>query len=200
MLERPLSVELMYAILDIINQTLTGLERDDPTLLRLVEIRPRSEEFADVVLSCSVSPNDPDDPGGWLNEEAAWPGNVYNPDASRSPIEMTSGQWVNFRYTVDFTLFYQDFETPLSPEEAMVASQTILTRIHSAIIVDGEAQAGKSRFAELHRGDPWGNKLVWANKAVKKSNMLPRGSAEEAFYKGKMWLQFGVYMEPEEIR
>jgi hypothetical protein len=190
----PLAVQIIRVLLDIIHETHTGLEREDRSRLELIEIRPRSEEFADVPLSCSISPNDPADPIFWVDEEPVPPGQKYNTYPVAAAQEMGLGQYFNLRYTIDFTLFFQDLN--VSRDEALIASQKILSRIHRAIIEEGAKRGGK--LAALRRGDEFGHKLVRATNAVKRRLMLPRGAKEETFYKGKLWLQFETYFEPDE--
>jgi hypothetical protein len=188
-----LVIEIMQTVLDIIHQTVTGLERDDPTRLRLVELRPRAEEFADVSLSCTISHNDPDDWDKWNDEEAAAPGSAYVYYSGKRHLETGLNQPMNLRFTVDFVLFFQDLG--LTSEKAIKAAEIIMARIHHAILWEGQH---RGRFGPLHRGDDFGHKVVNATRAVKRMRMLPQGSDEETFFKGKMWLQFETLYEPKE--
>jgi hypothetical protein len=186
-----LSINLMQTIVDIINEQQKGLPKNDPSRLRLVEIAPRSENFADAALSCYVCPNDPDDPDGWADEEITEPGKKYNAYSDKSMLEMSGGHYFNLRFTIFFTLFYN--ELGISRKKAFEASRVMLDRIQRAIFDAGLKPDGA--FGKLRRGDEYGCHLVRAMNAVKKRRLIPAGSEEESFYKGKMWLQFEVYME-----
>ncbi len=191
---RLMPLMLMEAILDIIHNSYTGqpAQPADLAQLELIEIRPRSEGFADVPLSCSVSPGDPADSDGWVDEEMQSPGSKFNAYGGRQMIETGLGQPFNLRFTVDFTLFFQ--EIGLTRKQSLVVSQTIISRIHKDIILAGSTRNG--RLANIRRDD-FGTSMMRSQNAVKRRRMLPRGSEEETFYKGKMWLQFEVYMEPD---
>jgi len=188
-----LVIETMKTILDVIHQTYTGLERDDPTRLRLVELRPRDEGFADAALSCVVSHNDPDNWDKWNDEEAAAPGSDYAYYSGKRHLETGLNQPLNIRFTVEFTLFFQDIG--VASDKAVTAAETILARIHYAFLVEGQIQKGK--FGPLYHGDDFGHKIVNATRCVKRMRMLPQGSDEETFFKGKMWLQFETLYEPK---
>lgn len=188
-----LSINLMYVILDIVNQTYTGLPLEDDSRLDLVEIRPRSEEFADVPLSVSISPNDPADSTGWMHTEITSPGAEYNKYEGTKFVELGLGQPWNYRYTVDFTFFFQ--ERGFSREKALEVAMLILARIHQAVILEGEN--GRGKIAQLRRGDDLGFHLVRGSNAVKRYYVVPRGSRDETLYRGKMWLQFEAYLEPQ---
>jgi len=188
-----LILDLMQTVLDIIHLTVTGLERDDPTRLRLVEMRPRDEGFADALLSCSISHNDPDNIEEWNDEEAVWPGNDYN--NTRRYLEIGGlNQYFNLRFTVDFVLFFQ--ELGLTSDAATRAAEMIMARIHHQMLIEGQKRKG--RFAPFFRADDFGQMLVNATRSVKRMRMLPQGSDEETFFKGKMWLQFETIYEPVE--
>ncbi len=190
-----ISLTLIQILLNIIHQESTGLDRDDPTRLRLIEVQPRSEEFADLILSCSISPNDPDNPDDWLDEEIVSPGNKYNIQGSKSYLEIGgSGQFFNLRFTASFTLFFQDLG--IDPDVALESSRLIMARIHRAVLREGSSRRGA--FSSAYRTDDFGVRLTNASRAVKKRVMLPRGSSDEAFYKGKMYFQFEVLLDPEE--
>lgn len=186
-----LSINLMQAVVDIINEQQKNLPKKDPTQLRLVEIAPRSEEFADSGLSCYICPNDPDDPDGWADEEVTAPGRAYNAYSDRSMLELSGGHYFNLRFTIFFTLFYNDLG--ITRQKAFEASRVMLDRIQRAIFEAGLKPDGP--FARLFRGDDYGCHLIRAMNAVKKRRLIPAGSDAETFYKGKMWLQFEVYME-----
>jgi hypothetical protein len=192
--ETVISTMIIEALLQIIRATHPGTLNepvDEHSQLDLVEIRPKSEGFADVPLSCSISPNDPADSEGWVDEEnIAQSSFRYNPWSGSAFKEMGSGQFFNIRFIVDFTLFFQ--EMGLSRDEAMQAANLILARIHRAIQLAGSERKG----ALIGLRDSFGTHLINPNNAVKKRRMLPRGSDEETFYKGKLWLQFDVWMEP----
>ena len=188
-----LVIELMQAILDIINMTMTGLKRDDPTRLRLVEMRPRAEEFADLLLSCSVTHNDISSTEQWNDEEQAAPGSDYNYFSGVRHLELGNNQPLNIRFTVDFTLFFS--ELGLNSDKAIRAAEEIVARIHHRFLIEGQQ---RGRFGQLYTGHRYGHKLVNANRCVKRMRMLPRGSDEETFLKGKMWLQFETLYEPVE--
>jgi hypothetical protein len=181
----------MYTVLDIIHETYTGLPREDSSRLDLVEIRPKSEEFADVPLSASVSPNDPADEDGWRDAEIASPGAQYNQYDSAKYIEMGLGQYFNLRYTVDFTFFFK--QRGANRDQSLVTSQLILRRIHAAIVRESDVRKGK--LAKLRQKDDLGFHLVRGSNAVKATRMLPRGSRDETLYRGKMWLQFEAFLE-----
>jgi hypothetical protein len=186
-----LSINLMQAVVDIINEQQQGLAKSDPTRLRLVEIAPRSESFADAALSCYVCPNDPDDPDGWVDEEITEPGRKYNAYSDQSMLELSGGHYFNLRFTIFFTLFYNDLG--ISRKKAFEASRVMFDRIQRAIFEAGLKPGGQ--FAQLFRGDDYGCHLVRAMNAVKKRRLIPAGAEEDTFYKGKMWLQFEAYME-----
>jgi hypothetical protein len=180
---------IMNATLDIIKQVQSTLEPEDLTRLRLIEMRPRSEEFADVYLSCSIAPNDPDDPAGWVDEQIIrWPQQqgVNSPeDAGRNFNEIGGGVGYHYRFTVDFQLFYNELGTPR--DQALRSGLVILTRIQTAIVRD------RAIYRKLR--DDFGHKVVRWDKAVVKRELRPAGSNEETFLKGKMWLEFQVYQE-----
>jgi hypothetical protein len=186
-----LSINLMQTVVDIIGAQQKGLAKNDPTRLRLVEIGPRSEEFADAALSCFICPNDPDNPDGWADEEITAPGREYNAYSDKSMLEMGGGHYFNLRFTVFFTLFYNDLG--VTRQKAFESSRIMLDRIGRAIFEAGLEPEGV--FGKLRRGDDYGCHLVRAMNAVKKRRLIPSGSEGETFYKGKMWLQFEVYME-----
>jgi hypothetical protein len=58
-----------------------------------------------------------------------------------------------------------------------------------------EAEKRNGRFSELYKKDDYGMGLVNANRAVKKVSLRAGGSKTKTLYKGKMWLQFEVYLE-----
>lgn len=186
-----LSINLMQTVVDLINASQKGLKKTDPTRLRLVEIAPRSEDFADMALSCYVCPNDPEDPDGWPDEEITEPGKRYNAYSDKSMLELGGGHYFNLRFTIFFTLFYNDLG--VSRKTAFEASRQILDRIQRAIFEAGLEPGGA--FGKLQRADDYGCHLVRAMNAVKKRRLIPAGSDAETFYKGKMWLQFEAYME-----
>lgn len=187
-----LSVNLVDALLAILKASCqTGLKLTDPTRLNLIEIGPRSEEFADAGLSCFICPNDPEDPDGWADEEITEPGKKYNTTASTTMIESGGGQFFNLRFTIIFVLFYN--ELGISRQEAFVASRVMLDRIQRAIFDAGLSEG--ETFGKLFRGDKSKFHLFHASRAVKKRRLTPSGSETETFYRGKMWLQFEAYME-----
>lgn len=186
-----LSIKLMQAVVDIINEQQAGLPKNDPTRLRLVEIGPKSEEFADSGLSCYVCPNDPDDPDGWTDDEITEPGRNYNAHSNKTMLELSGGHYINLRFTIFFTLFYNDLG--VSRQVAFESSRVMFDRIHRAIFEAGLKPDGV--FRPLYRSDDFGCHLVRAMNAVKKRRLIPAGSDQETFYRGKMWLQFEVYME-----
>jgi hypothetical protein len=104
---------------------------------------------------------------------------------------MSGGHYFNLRFTIFFTLFYN--ELGISRNKSFEASRMMLDRIQRAIFDAGLNPDGA--FGKLRRGDDYGCHLVRAMNAVKKRRLIPAGSEEESFYKGKMWLQFEVYME-----
>lgn len=186
-----LSINLMQTVVDIINEQQKGLKKTDPTRLRLVEIGPKSEEFADSGLSCYVVPNDPDDPDGWCDEEITAPGRQYNAYSEKTMLELGGGHYFNLRFTIFFTLFYNDLG--ISRQKAFEASRIMLDRIQRAIFEAGLVPNGP--FGKLQRSDDHGCHLVRSMNAVKKRRLIPSGSEDETFYRGKMWLQFEAYME-----
>lgn len=180
---------IMSSTLDIINRDLVGLPRGDSTLLRLVEFRPRSESFADVVLSCSISPNDPDNPNSWKHEQIVkWPPQqgFSQSEAGQNFNEIGGGVGYFHRFTVDFQLFYN--EIGASRDRAIESAWIILARIQSAIVKD------RSVYPKIGVDD-FGRKLVRWDKAVTGLEVLPKGSSEEVFIQAKMWLQFEAYHE-----
>lgn len=186
-----LSINLMRTVVEIINKQQANLPKSDPTRLRLVEIGPRSEDFADSGLSCYICPNDPDDPDGWADEEITAPGRQYNAYSDKSMLELGGGHYFNLRFTIFFTLFYNDLG--VSRKTAFESSRVMLDRIQRAIFEAGLQPNGP--FGKFQRGDDTKVHLVRSMNAVKKRRLIPSGSADETFYKGKMWLQFEAYME-----
>jgi hypothetical protein len=187
-----LAINLMYVVMDIIHETYTGLPASDHSKLNLLQLRPRSEAFADVPLSASIAPNDVANSRDWRNEEMTWPGSKYNTNSSKDLVEVGGlGGYYNFRYTVDFTLFFQ--ELGLTPDEGLVAAMSIIMRIIHAIMVESERQGGK--LAKLRKADDLGFSLFRSSNAVKAWHMIPRGSDQEVLYRGKAWLQFEVEKE-----
>jgi len=85
-----LSINLMQTLVEIIQEQQKGLAKKDPTRLRLIEIGPKSEDFADSGLSCYIVPNDPDDPDGWCDEEITAPGRQYNAYSDKSMLELAA--------------------------------------------------------------------------------------------------------------
>jgi hypothetical protein len=187
-----LSMNLMRTIVEIIESQQAGLPKKDPTRLRLVEIAPRSEEFADSGLSCYICPNDPDNPDGWTDEEITEPGKKYNATSSATMIESGGGQFYNLRFTIFFTLFFNDLGG-INRQKAFESSRTILDRIHRAIFEAGLVSGGP--FGQLRHKDDYKCHLHSFANAVKKRRLIPAGSDTDTFYRGKMWLQFEVYME-----
>jgi hypothetical protein len=186
-----ISINLMQTVVDIINEQQKELSKKDPTRLRLVEIGPKSEDFADSGLSCYICPNDPDDPDGWADEEITAPGRAYNAYSDKSMLELSGGHYFNLRFTIFFTLFYNDLG--ISRKKAFESSRVMLDRIQRAIFEAGLKPNGP--FGKLQRGDDSGFHLIRAMNAVKKRRLIPSGSEDETFYRGKMWLQFEAYME-----
>lgn len=186
-----LHVNLMHAVLNIINETYTGLPAEDPSRLELVEIRPRSGDFSKVTLSCSIAPNDPADPTNWIDEELAWPGNLFNNGVRQ--IEMGGGQYFNKRYTVDFNFFFM--REGIGREQSIEIAELIFARIHSALVAAGRNQGGE--FETLFIQDDLGFSLArtGAARSVKRMQLRPGGSSKKTLYKGKMWLQFETYIE-----
>jgi hypothetical protein len=185
-------MNLMRTLVEIINQQQAGLEKKDPTRLRLIEIAPRSEEFADSGLSCYICPNDPDEPDGWTDEEITEPGKKYNTTSAANVIESGGGQFYNLRFTIFFTLFYNDLGG-VDRQKAFESSRIMLDRVHRAIFEAGLVTGGP--FGQLQHKDDSKFHLHSFNNAVKKRRLIPAGSDTEPFYRGKMWLQFEVYME-----
>jgi hypothetical protein len=106
-------------------------------------------------------------------------------------VELGGGHYINLRFTVFFTLFYN--ELGFSRKVAFESSRIMLDRIHRAIFEAGLMPGGV--FGDLQRSDDFGCHLVRAMNAVKKRRLVPAGSEGEPFYRGKMWLQFEAYME-----
>ncbi|MBE7473127.1 MAG: hypothetical protein HS114_28690 [Anaerolineales bacterium] len=186
-----LSINLMQTVVEIINEQQKGLKKNDPTRLRLVEIGPKSEDFADSGLSCYICPNDPDDPDGWADEEITEPGRQFNTTSNKSMLELGGGHYFNLRFTIFFTLFYN--ELGINRKVAFESSRIMLDRIQRAIFEAGLVPNGP--FGKLQRADDFGCHLVRSMNAVKKRRLTPAGSEGETFYRGKMWLQFEAYME-----
>ena len=193
MAEIILRVELMRAVLDIINETYVDLPRDDRTRLSLVQIRPRSGEFSKVALSCSVAPNDPSNPENWYDEEIASPGKQYNLYQGARYLEMGLNQYYNLRFTVDFNFFFM--RQGISKEESLESAEIVFARIHQALLLAGEDQAG--RFSSLYHSDSFGMKLArgGAARCLKRKELRPGGSVKKPLYKGRMWLQFESLLE-----
>ena len=189
-MEQPkeLSIMIMDATLKLIIAEMEELEQGDPTKLNLVELRPRSEDFADRLLSLSMSTNDPDDPGGWEDVEITkWPPkqDPYSQDYGKNFGEMGGGQGFSLRFTLGMRLFYNEMGT--TREEAVASARIIIARIKTAILRDNHIFRGL-------RDDFGAQVTVW-HKAVKRTEALPAGSAEETFVNAKMYLQFEVYQE-----
>ena len=185
---KELSIMIMDATLELIKSELSELERGDPTKLNLVEFYPRSEDFADRMLSLSISTNDPKDQGGWEDVEITkWPPkqDPYSQDYGKNFGEMGGGQGFSLRFVLMLRLYYNEMGT--SREKAIAATRIIMARIKTAILRDRKV------YRSL-RDDFGAQVLVW-HKAVKKMESLPAGSAEETFTKAKMYLQFEVYQE-----
>ena len=185
---REISILIMEAVLELIKAEMRELQTDDPARLRLIEFRPRSEDFADVYLSCSITPNDPDDPGDWEDQEITrYPSKqgVYEQDYGRNFNEMGGGQGFDYRFSLSFRLFYNELGIPR--EEAISSARIIMARIKTAIMRDRVHLAGLR--------DDFGAKLVRWDKGVKVMETTPAGSAEETFVNAKMKLSFEVYQE-----
>lgn len=185
-----IETEIMKVIKRILEEAQAGLPSDDPTRLRLIEIAPRSESFSDSVLSCYIAPNDPEDPDKWADEEITEPGKEYNSYTAKNITELGGGQYYNIRFTVHFYLAYNDLG--LSRQTAYESSRVILNRSHHALMTQGMANGA---FMQLQRGDINNTHMVRASRCVKKRRLIPSGSEEDTFLRGKMWLQFEVYME-----
>ena len=182
---KELSSMIMEAVLDLIVNEMKELKPDDPTRLNLVELRPRSEDFAERILSLSMSPNDPDDPGGWEDVEITkWPPkqDPYSQDYGKNFGEMGGGQGFSLRFTLGMRLFYNEMGT--SREEAVASSRIIIARIKTAILREREI------FVRMR--DDFGTQLLVWHNAVKRTETLPAGSAEETFIIAEMYLQFEV--------
>jgi hypothetical protein len=185
---REISILIMEGILKLITAEMSELEADDPARLRLVEFRPRSEDFADQLLSCSIAPNDPDDPGGWEDTEITrYPSKqgVYEQDYGRNFNEMGGGQGFDYRFSIGFRLFYNEMD--INRETALASARIILARIKTAIMHDRIHLAGLR--------DDFGSQIVRWDKGVKTMETTPAGSAEETFVNMKMKLSFEVYQE-----
>ena len=192
-MEKPLAVMIMETLLKVVQITVDDLADDDPSRLRLVELKPRAEEFADLGLSCSISHNDSDDQEQWNDEEAAAPGSQYAYYSGKRHLELGLNQPWNMRFTIDFQLFYQ--ELGIDTIEALAAAELMIARIHHAFALLGESR--NNIFGPLYKGDYTGNKLIDATRSVKRSRVITQGSDEETFLKAKMWLQFTTLLEPE---
>jgi len=195
-LQNEISYMIMQRLLRIINADLTGLDDSDPTKLRLVEIRPRSEEFADMVLSCSIATNDPDSPGGWEDVEITkYPQrqNAWGDNFGRNFNEIGGGQGFERRFTLFFNLYYSEMD--VSRDDAARASRIIMSRIQKALVSNHAAPA-ELRIAGLR--DDFGNLVISTDKAVKSMETTPAGSSEEVSIRGKMRLSFPTYNEPME--
>ena len=101
-------------------------------------------------------------------------------------------QYYNLRFTIDFTMFLLDIG--VKGDEAYEITETILERLHFAILNEGSRRGGA--FSKLFTTDEFGHKLINANRAVKKRHARPGGSAKKTLYKARMWLQFEAYIEP----
>lgn len=186
-----LALQIMETVLSVINDLMKDKEDSDPTRLRLVELRPKAEEFADLILSCSISHNDPENPGDWNDEELPpLMGDNYQP--GRVFLELGQNQAWNLRFTIDFTLFYQDLG--VSSKVAVTSTETMIAEIGHALFVAGSIPRG--RFRPLFGADDYGMRLTNASRCVKRVRILPQGSDEETFFKAKMWLQFEALREP----
>ena len=180
----------METVLQVINGLMDNKDDSDPTRLRLVELRPKAEEFADLILSCSISHNDPDNPNDWNDEEIPpLMGDNYQP--GRLFLELGQNQAWNLRFTVDFTLFYQDLG--VSSKVAIQSSEAMLAEISHALFMAGITREGA--FRPLFGADQYGLRVINASRCVKRIRILPQGSDEETFFKAKLWLQFEALRE-----
>lgn len=186
----------MQRLIRIISNDVAGLDDTDPTKLRLVELRPKSEEFADMILSCSIATNDPDNQGAWEDVEITkYPQrqNAWGDNFGRNFNEMGGGQGFERRFTLFFNLYYSELD--VTRDEAIVASRIIMSRIQKAIVSNHNADPDL-RIAGLR--DDFGNLVISTDKAVKTMETIPAGSSEEVSIRGKMHLSFPVYNEPME--
>lgn len=179
----------MDAVLKLITESIEGLEGDDPSKLRLVEYYPRSEEFADLMLSCSISPNDPNDPGGWADQELIdRPSFLMAPakEYGRGKLEV-GGHSQHFlrRFLLELRLYYGELGVPR--DEAIAAARLITGRIQRAIIADNKYLRGLK--------DELGARMMVWNTAVKRVETIPSGSKEETMIKAYMHLSFEVLHE-----
>ena len=194
-LPNEISYMIMARLLRIINHDLTGLDDNDPTKLHLVEIRPRSEEFADMILSCAIATNDPDSPNDWEDREITkYPvrQNAWGDDFGRNFNEIGGGQGFERRFTLTFNLYFSEMNT--DRDTAIRASRIIMSRIHRAIIANHLVDDPELKIAGLR--DDFGNYVISSDKAVKSMETIPAGSMDEVSIRGKMRLSFMVYNEP----
>jgi len=191
-MQKELNFLIMQAILNIINLEMTGLENNDPTKLRLVEIVPKSENFDKYKLTCTISPNDPSDPGAWKSEEVTkWPKqqSQYVNDYGRNFNEISGGQGYTLAFTVNLDLYYQ--RMGLTNEQVMEATMIILAKIRTAILNDAWRHKQLTGLK-----DDFGGSVVSSDKAVKDFEVTPRGGKSSAFTRAKMRLAIEVYYEP----
>ena len=189
-------VTIMGVLVALIESTVTDLPPEDISKLRLIEIRPKSEEFADMKLSCSIQHT-----GlmadNWDDVEIASPGRAYNLYSGSPYIDNGGNQFFNLRFTVDFTLFFQELRSQVDRDQATISTELMLARIHHRIQNEGWA-GGKGMFAPCYQYDSFKSRIINANRAVKKKHISPRGSKHETFYKAKMYLQFEAEYEVDE--
>lgn len=178
---------IIKEFLELVSSLSVSLQDGDPTKIYLVEQRPRSEAFADLITSCNMGTNDPEEPGGWVHEEITkWPPkqDPFAQDYGTNFNEIGGGQGWFLRYTARFRFFYNELGT--DRETAVSSSNIILSRIVKAVQTT-------DRFIKLK--DDFGTTMVRADKAVKRYEIIPAGSSEEVNIQAKMWLQFEVYKD-----
>lgn len=185
-----LPLEIMQTVLVIVQGLMADKSDADPTRLRLIELRPKAEEFADLILSCSISHNDPENPSDWNDEEIP-PLMGDNYQTGRTYLELGLNQPWNLRFTIEFVLFYQDLG--VSSKVAIKSAEQIIAEIGLALYQAGISREGA--FRPLFGSDSYGMRLTSASRCVKRVRILPQGSDEETFFKCKMWLQFEALRE-----
>lgn len=180
-----LTTMLQERLLSLVMDTTNALPDDDPAKLRWMEIGPRSENFADEILSCEVRHNDPSNPGGWRDSEVQyWP----NTDLSnkRNPIQELGG--INQGFTRRFTLVLQLFYSELGLDDTIAgpAAAQMMKRLHVAFL-----RAGQDRRGFMGLRDDFGEQVV-ATNIVKHTELLGSGSSTESNYRGRFWLEFNT--------
>ncbi len=182
---RELTTMLAEKLLLLVREAVDELPPDDPARLRWIEQGPRSENFADELLSLEVRHNDPSNPGSWRDQEVQyWP----NTDLSdrKNAVQEVGGinQGYMRRFTMVLQLFYS--ELGLGKEVAGPAAAEMMKRIHVKLL--------RASRAQLRLRDDFGEQVIPTN-IVKHSELLGSGSSNESNYRGRFWIEFNTEID-----